>query len=116
MRRRNSILSPDGNAVMLAHRILNSVIQAIEINDPSRDLRNNLVAWQAKGFSPKSRFHLVLLKAVKSSATRRELEGLLFDFYQNHISDDEAFEQFGRMGVTCYDPVNYLASIREPHS
>jgi hypothetical protein len=94
-------------------RILNCVIQAIEIHDSSRNLRNNLVAWQAKGFSPKSRSHLVFLKAGKSSATRRELEVLLWDFYQNRIGDGEAFEQFGLLGVTRYDLIAYMFFLKD---
>ncbi len=54
-------------------RILDNVIRAIEINDPSRVLRNNLVDWQNR-FGHKALSHRALLEAESEASQRRLFE------------------------------------------
>ena len=95
-----------------AGRILNCVIQAIEINDPSRDLRNNLVAWQNR-FGHKQRSHHALLDARKITVVRHALEQWFFGFFQNQIPDGEAFERFCQLVGSRYDLVAYLFFLKD---
>jgi hypothetical protein len=89
--------------------ILKCVINAIEILEPSR---NNLVAWLPK-YGPKSRAHLVLLNARKSSTDRRAFEQLFIDFFHDRIAEGEAFRQFRQLGITRYDLVAYLFFLKD---
>jgi len=92
--------------------ILKRVIQAIEIFDPSRDLRNNLVAWQNR-FGHKQRSHRAILDARKKAATRRLFEQWFLDFFQNHLEEGKAFEQFCRLAGTRYDLIAYLFFLKD---
>jgi len=93
-------------------RILTHVIQAIEIHDSSRKIRNNLVAWQNR-FGHQKRAHRALLDARKSAPARRELEQWCLDFFQNRLEDEEAFERLRRLVGSRYDLVAYLFFLKD---
>src|SRR5258705_7155342 len=60
-------------------RILERIIEAIEISDRPDVPRNNLVAWQAR-YGPQSQSHRALLAARGDRSARRGLERWCVDF------------------------------------
>lgn len=63
-------------------RIVNCAIKAIEINEPRRGFRNNLVDWPNL-YGHKRRSHRALLDAKKKRPLRYELENWFFNFFKN---------------------------------
>jgi len=92
--------------------ILKCVIDAIEINDTSLDIRNNLVYWQRrKGDSARS--HWALLKAKSRRADRRAFEQWFYDFFRGRLADEQAFETFRDLAGNRYDLVAYLFFLKD---
>lgn len=93
-------------------RILKRVIEAIEIHDPKRDLRNNLVTWQNR-YGHKAKSHRALLEAQSDARARRDLEQWAFDFFHDRSTQEEAFERFLQLGGDRYDLVAYLFFLKD---
>lgn len=92
--------------------ILKRVIEAIEIHEPARDLRNNLVAWQNR-YGHKAKSHRALLEAQADAGARRDLEQWAFDFFHDRSAHDEAFERFRQLAGDRYDLVAYLFFLKD---
>lgn len=93
-------------------RILKRVIEAIEIYDPKRDLRNNLVAWQNR-YGHKAKSHRALLDARADAGARRDFEQWAFDFFHDRSAQDQAFERFRQLAGDRYDLVAYLFFLKD---
>jgi hypothetical protein len=93
-------------------RILERVIEAIEISDRPDVPRNNLVAWQAR-YGPQSQSHRALLAVRGDRSARRRLEQWCVDFFQGRSPDADAFEAFVGMAGQRYDLVAYLFFLKD---
>lgn len=93
-------------------RILDKVIGAIEIHEPARYLRNNLVAWQNR-FGHKKRSHRAILDARADKSVGRSFEQWFFDFFKGSSTDEEAFESFRKLVGNRYDLIAYLFFLRD---
>jgi hypothetical protein len=93
-------------------RILDRVIKAIEINEPRRRIRNNLVAWQNR-YGHKNRSHRALLDARSNVPARRNLEQWFLDFFQGKVTEAEAFDRFLKLAGNRYDLVAYLFFLKD---
>jgi hypothetical protein len=93
-------------------RILERVIQAIEIDYAKPRLRNNLVFWQ-KRYGDKRRSHRALLDAKADASARRSLEELLLAFFQGRLKEGDAFERFQGLVGARYDLVAYLFFLKD---
>jgi hypothetical protein len=91
-------------------RILDKVVDAIEISDRPDVPRNNLVAWQAR-YGPQSQSHRALLAA--RGDRRRGLERWCVDFFRQQSVDGDAFEAFVDMAGPRYDLVAYLFYLKD---
>jgi hypothetical protein len=95
-----------------AGRILKRVIDAIEINEHPRHLRNNLVAWPNR-YGHAGRSHSALLDAQTDAPARRNFEQWFFDLFRNARSDDVLFESFREMAGSRYDLVAYFFFLKD---
>ena len=93
-------------------RILDRIINVIEINEPSRGLRNNLVAWQNR-YGHKKRSHRALLDAKSDASARRSFEQWALDFFQDRLNDADAFERFRELAGERYDIVAYVFFLKD---
>ena len=93
-------------------RILDKVIGAIEIHEPARDLRNNLVAWQNR-FGHKNRSHRAILDARADRSLGRNFEQWFFDFFKDSSTDEEAFESLRKLVGNRYDLIAYLFFLKD---
>ncbi len=92
--------------------ILERVISAIEINEPRRHIKNNLVDWPNQ-YGPKRRSHRALLDAKSDRAAKRDVEKWFFDFFKTSKSDEKAFETFRGLAGNRYDIVAYLFFLKD---
>lgn len=93
-------------------RILNDTIAAIEIKQPAGGVKNNLVRWENR-YGEDSQSHRMILDAVDDVATRRSLEHWLYHFYNNHLNDGPAFEEFIALTGRRYDLIAYLYFLKD---
>ncbi len=94
-------------------RIVNCAIKAIEINEPRRGFRNNLVDWP-NIYGHQRRSHWALLDAKKKRKLRYELEKWFYDFFKNAKTEDEtAFESFRALAGSRYDLIAYLFYLKD---
>jgi hypothetical protein len=94
--------------------ILKRVISAIEIHEPRRHIRNNLVAWQNR-YGHKHRSHRRILDARSNPEARYDLEKWFFDFFKGRPNEEQAFETFRRLAGNRYDIVAYLFFLKDWH-
>ena len=93
-------------------KILNHVIDAIEIQKDSRsNLTNNLVFWQNR-FGHANREHRLLIEALDQPRQRQELEHLLFDFYRKEADPAEIFDRLVDAGGK-YTLIAYLFFLKD---
>jgi hypothetical protein len=93
-------------------RILERVIEAIEINVPRRNIRNNLVDWPNR-YGHKHLSHRALLDAKSHRTMRHELEKWFFSFFKTSKSEEQAFEEFRGLAGNRYDLVAYLFFLKD---
>jgi hypothetical protein len=93
-------------------RILEHVIDAIQINLPSRGIRNNLVDWPNR-YGHKYLSHRALLDAKSNREMRYEFERWFFAFFKTSKADDKAFEEFRELAGDRYDLVAYLFFLKD---
>ena len=93
-------------------RILAHVINAIEINLPSRGIRNNLVDWPNR-YGYKYLSHRALLDAKSNRTMRYEFEKWFFAFFKTPRSEERAFEEFRGLAGNRYDLVAYLFFLKD---
>lgn len=93
-------------------RVLSRVIDAIEINLPSRHIRNNLVDWPNR-YGHKHLSHRSLLDAKSDRAMRYEFEKWFFAFFKTSKSEEKAFEEFRELAGNRYDLVAYLFFLKD---
>ena len=92
--------------------ILKRVIKAIEINEPRRQIKNNLVDWPNR-YGHKHLSHRALLDAKSNRSARRNLEEWFFNFFKTKKSDEKAFESFRELAGNRYDIVSYLFFLKD---
>jgi len=96
--------------------ILRRVISAIEIDVPDENQKkrvpNNLVDWD-KRFGPEKRSHLSLYEAVDSTTNRFAYESLLYDFYREELSPEDAFGSLVEQAGKRYDFIAYLFFLKD---
>lgn len=93
-------------------RILSLVIDAIQINIPSRHISNNLVDWPNR-YGHKYRSHRALLDARPNQKMRYEFEKWFFTFFKTSKSEEKAFEEFRELAGNRYDLVAYLFFLKD---
>ncbi len=93
-------------------RILERVIEAIEINEPRRGIKNNLVDWPNR-YGHKHRSHRALLDARTNRSAKFNLEKWFFDFFKTRKSEEKAFESFRALAGNRYDIVSYLFFLKD---
>jgi hypothetical protein len=93
-------------------RILERVIHAIEVQEPRRHIKNNLVDWPNR-YGHKHRSHRAILDAKNDRAARRDLEKWFFDFFKTSKSDEKAFESFRSLAGNRYDIIAYLFFLKD---
>jgi hypothetical protein len=94
-------------------RILSRVIDAIQINNPSRNIVNNLVDWPNR-YGHKHRSHRALLDARRNPKRRCKFEKWFFTFFKTSKSEEKAFEEFPELtGNRRYDLVAYLYFLKD---
>ncbi|MDB5407735.1 MAG: hypothetical protein JWL84_2647 [Rhodospirillales bacterium] len=92
--------------------ILNRVIEAIEIQDSSSNLINNLVFWQNR-FGHANRDHRVLLEAATNPKLRREVEGFLFGLYRGGADEAVTFDRLSALTGGKYPLLAYLFFLKD---
>ena len=107
------ILVPDvwTEAEIGSGAILERTIDAIEIAD-SRDLTNNLVAWQSR-WGHASREHRFLLDARSNADLRRELERCLYGLYRGDADEGTTFGHLSKSVGAKYPLLAYLYFLKD---
>ena len=93
-------------------RILERVIHAIEVHEPRRNIKNNLVDWPNL-YGHTYRSHRALLDAKSNRAARHDLEKWFFDFFKTSKPDERAFESFRSLAGNRYDIIAYLFFLKD---
>jgi uncharacterized protein DUF3883 len=93
-------------------KILKRVIDAVEINEHPRHLRNNLVAWPNK-YGHTGRSHSALLDAQTDAPARRKFEQWFFDLFRNERDEEVLFESFRELAGSRYDLVAYFFFLKD---
>ncbi len=97
-------------------KILRRVIKAIEIDVPDGDSRkrvpNNLVDWDSR-YGPIKRSHRSLYEALEDATDRFAYESLLYDFYRDEHSLEDAFGGFVERAGKRYDFIAYLFFLKD---
>jgi hypothetical protein len=93
-------------------KILKRVIDAIEINEHPRHLRNNLVAWPNR-YGHAGRSHSAFLDAQTDALARRKFEQWFFDLFRGARSDEMLFESFRELVGSRYDLIAYLFFLKD---
>ncbi|MDH2399816.1 hypothetical protein QCM77_07620 [Bradyrhizobium sp. SSUT18] len=92
--------------------ILECVIDAIEIQDNSRNLTNNLVFWQ-NIYGHANRDHRELLEARAKPKLRHELEGLFFGLYRGGADEGATFNRLRDLTGRKYPLLAYLFFLKD---
>jgi hypothetical protein len=93
-------------------RILDHTIAAIEIQDASKNLINNLVSWQNR-YGHANRDHRALIEAQSNAAARNPVEQALFDHFCTDRPHAETFEQIADLSGRKYPLAAYLFFLRD---
>jgi len=89
-------------------RILQALIESIEIRE-SNNIRNNLVAWEARPNQPS--LTQQLRDQVKSTNTRQQVERVLFDLFRGNSDHAAALEKIVELIGRRYPLVAYIFFI-----
>jgi hypothetical protein len=73
---------------------------------------NNLVDWDSR-FGPKARSHRSLYEALEGTTDRFAYESLLYDFYRDELTPDDAFDGLVEQAGKRYDFVAYLFFLKD---
>jgi hypothetical protein len=90
--------------------ILKKIIAAIEINEPSKNLQNNLVFWQNR-FGHANRDHRALIEARTDTELCAKIEEQLHHFYCNETDEGNIFDRLAELTYAKYPPE--LSVIRD---
>lgn len=93
-------------------RILDCTIDAIEIQDSSQNLINNLVFWQNR-YGHSNRDHRALLEAQSSPSARTAIEQGLFDHFCADRPASDCFEQIADLTGRKYPLAAYLFFLKD---
>lgn len=93
-------------------KILERAIDAIEIQDSSRKLINNLVFWQNR-YGHANRDHRELLEARAKPKLRRDIESLLFGLYRGNADEGATFDQLSDLTARKYPLLAYLFFLKD---
>ncbi len=92
--------------------ILQSVIDAIEIQATHGDMTNNLVFWQNR-FGHAQRDHRALLEAQNSAKDRTRFEQVFFDLYRTDRAEQSVFEELQDLTESKYPLLAYLFFLKD---
>jgi hypothetical protein len=92
--------------------ILNSMIEAIEIQDSRSNLTNNLVFWQNR-YGHANRDHRALLEAASNPQLRREIEGLLFGLFRGNADEGATFDRLSELTGGKYPLLAYFYFLKD---
>lgn len=93
-------------------RIVDATIAAVEIQDTSKNITNNLVFWQNR-FGHASRDHRALLEAQQSKLSLQPLERRIFDLFRNDSSEGHIFEELAELTGRKYPLLAYLFFLKD---
>lgn len=93
-------------------KILNNMIEAIEIQDSRIKLTNNLVFWQNM-YGHANRDHRALLEATSNPKLRREIESLLFGLFRGGADEGETFDQLRDRTGAKYPLLAYIFFLKD---
>lgn len=92
--------------------ILRKTIDAIEIQEPSKNLINNLVFWQNR-FGHNSRDHAALLDGQIDAELGKDIEQQLYMLFKNDIGESQRFEDLSRLVSHKYPLLAYLFFLKD---
>jgi hypothetical protein len=92
--------------------ILESLIAAVEISEPKRKLRNNLVRWENR-WGHKNRSHRALLDARTDPQARTAIQRWAFDLFHENAPAPDAFERLRSLIGNRYDLLAYLFFLKD---
>ncbi|MBA1140094.1 hypothetical protein [Mesorhizobium neociceri] len=92
--------------------ILNSMTEAIEIQDSRSNLTNNLVFWQNR-YGHANRDHRVLLEAASNPKLRREIEALLFGLFRGNADEGVTFDRLSELTGGKYPLLAYFYFLKD---
>ena len=92
--------------------ILQSVIDAIEIQATHGDMTNNLVFWQNR-FGHAQRDHRALLEAQNSAKDCARFEQVFFDLYRTDRAAQSIFEELQDLTESKYPLLAYLFFLKD---
>lgn len=109
-----SILASDdwAEADIGSGKILDSVIDAIEIQDGRTNQVNNLVFWQNR-FGHANRDHRALIEARADARLGQPLERLLFDLFRSESDEGLLFNQLSELTGAKYPLLAYLYFLKD---
>lgn len=93
-------------------KLIDKVIEIIEIDEPALKVRNNLVAWDGR-YGPSARSHAGLYKAKGHPNSRLDLDLWFYDFFHGELTDSLAFERFRKSVGSRYDLIAYMYFLRD---
>lgn len=93
-------------------KILQKVIDAIEIQATHGDRTNNMVFWQNR-YGHAQRDHRALLEAQLSSLDRNRFERLFFDLYRGDRDEGAIFEDLRDISHSKYPLLAYLFFLKD---
>jgi len=96
-------------------KVLENTIAAIEIQDSSINLTNNLVFWQNR-FGHSNRDHRALLEAKLNPSLRSKLEKTLFFLFQGGELEADTFEELAQLTGGKYPLLGYLFFLKDMNS
>lgn len=92
--------------------ILQCMIEAIEIQESTGDLTNNLVFWQNR-YGHANRDHRIFLEAAEAPAVRNEIESLLFGLYCGSADESTTFDRLNELTGGKYPLLAYLFFLKD---
>jgi hypothetical protein len=92
--------------------ILARSIEAIEIDEPRRNLQNNLVFWQNR-YGHANRAHRALLEARTDTRLRTEIERQLFGLFQDGADEGATFDRLAELTYARYPLLAYLFFLKD---
>jgi hypothetical protein len=109
-----TVLSADTweEAAIGSGKILQHVVDAVEIDDRRQNLKNNLVEWPNR-YGHANREHRLLLDVAANTKRRIELEQLLFDLFRGDAHDGSTFELLAGLEGATYPLLAYLYFLKD---
>lgn len=109
-----SLLQPDEwtDDLIGSGKILQRAIAAIEIQEPSINLNNNLVFWQNR-FGHANRDHRALIEAQHDLSSLKPIEESLFKLFRGNGDLGEVFTELSELVGSKYPLLAYLFFLKD---